>query len=186
MSNVNTLLLLPLALAAGCADSGRTATIPVEGTLLVDGRPVANAHIAFHSVGGVQVNCPVGVTGPDGAFRLTTYAAGDGAPEGEYVVTVLWLADSMPADPCECPDLTIHDRLHGRYADAGTSTLRASIGPGRRVVSLETVTGGSWNTSAAAGRTRDRKPDLTLLDQAALERSRNGDQRPGAPPSPGK
>ena len=39
---------------------------------------------------------PVATVAEDGTFTLTMYAAGDGAPEGEYGVTVDWQKKAAP------------------------------------------------------------------------------------------
>jgi hypothetical protein len=56
--------------------------------------PPAGALVVFHptdpaaekAIGGK----PFGKVKEDGTFTLTTYAEGDGAPEGEYGVTIDW------------------------------------------------------------------------------------------------
>jgi hypothetical protein len=66
--------------------------------------------------------CPQAVVAADGSFRLTTYLAGDGAPAGEYFVTLYW--------PGPGPDDDVHvrpDRLGGRYADPRTTPLTATV-----------------------------------------------------------
>jgi len=99
-----------------------------RGTLTINGVPVSNASLAFHRTDGTaSTACPVAITRDDGTFAMTTYAAGDGAPPGEYVVTLLWHDASQPVDECECIDPLQHDLLKGRYADAKTSQLHASI-----------------------------------------------------------
>src|SRR5262245_30863632 len=94
---------------AGCGPGTPNGNVlcPVEGRLLVSGIPAANAHVTFHPIeGAAGTALSVGRTGPDGSFRLTTFAAGDGAPAGEYVVTVVWPNDSIPRD--ECVEPTTH------------------------------------------------------------------------------
>jgi hypothetical protein len=180
MRRTSVLLLFALSLGTGCSnratDASRLETFPVAGTLLVDGQPAMDAHVAFYPVGGSRPMCSVGMTGSDGTFRLTTYAAGDGAPDGEYVVTVFWPDPSMPADPCECPDPIVHDRLRGRYIDARTSELRATVGPGGATITLSTAVGASWNTSR-------KVTGHTPLDLAARERARNSGELFGPSPS---
>ena len=149
---VRTALLL--GWAAGCAgrEAGGPAVCPVEGVLVVDGAPAANARVAFHPAGGGPAARPVGVTGPDGGFRLSTHAPGDGAPAGDYVVTVLWPDDSMPVDECECPDPAAHDRLRGAYLNPATSPLRATVGPGPNRVALRAEVGSrGWNLPRRPG-----------------------------------
>ena len=64
-----------------------------------------------------------GETGPDGKFHVGTYATGDGAPEGQYVVTVVHCplvqkgSDSVPG-----PNV-----LPNKYASPKTSDLRVAI-----------------------------------------------------------
>src|SRR5205809_799630 len=104
---------------------GRTATSPtysVEGVFLVGDVPAGGAHLAFHSTGD-GADRPVGVTGPDGTFRMMTHAPADGAPAGEYIVTVYWPNHAIPFDECACIDFAVHDRLTGAYADPDTSPL---------------------------------------------------------------
>src|SRR5262245_25475123 len=84
--------LVCLAGGAKGPNRGRIEVDPVVGKLLVNGVPAANAMVAFHPLGtgGPAALRPVGVTGPDGTFCLTSYEAGDGAPAGEYAVTAVW------------------------------------------------------------------------------------------------
>lgn len=152
--------------AAGCArgDAGpaRASVHPVAGKLLVADRPAVNARLAFHpaggSLGGVY---PVGVAGADGRFRLTTYTTDDGAPEGEYVVTVLWPNDTFPADECEIVNPANHDRLGGLYLDPAKSELRATVRSGHNTITLHATVGGAgWNLPRLRdSEKKDRPPD---------------------------
>jgi hypothetical protein len=152
---------LAIALLVGVAGCGtppaaadRRPVYAVEGRLLVEGVPAANAHVAFHPRGGdPAAPRPTGRTGPDGTFRLTTYAADDGAPAGEYVVTVVWPNDSVPVDECAGP--TAHDRLNGHYADPAAGRLVAAVGPGPNLITLRVAVGSSgWSLP----RQRDTRP----------------------------
>lgn len=138
---------------AGCGSRDKLKLYPVAGTLLVSGEPAANAKIAFHPLSPGAAALPVATTAPDGTFRLTTYAAGDGAPAGEYAVTVVWPDDSLPVD--ECVEAA-HDRLQGRYADPTKTKLRATVRPeATNEVTLKTSLAGSWSLP----RMRDAKRD---------------------------
>jgi hypothetical protein len=119
--------LVALSLA-GCPSPAplRVAIYPVEGRLFVSGLPAANAHLTFHPIDGSRVR-PVGRTGSDGTFTLTTFAPGDGAPAGEYVVTVVWPNDSIPLD--ECADPAAHDRMNGAYSDPTSRTVVVTVLP---------------------------------------------------------
>src|SRR5262249_10301058 len=69
-----------------------------------------------------DLNKPVGKVNEDGTFTLTTYEQGDGAPAGEYVVTIVWPAPrKTPLDP------EGGDRLQGRFADPKSSKIRFTV-----------------------------------------------------------
>lgn len=99
---------------------------PVQGTVLVQGEPAPGARVVFHSVDLTEPSTltPHGRVQPDGSFQLTTYESGDGAPSGEYAVTLFW--PEPPKSPVDDPD-SGPDRLRGRYADPQKSTLRVQV-----------------------------------------------------------
>ena len=113
-----------LAVAAGCGD-GRVACYPVSGSVTVKGKPADGAQVVFHPAAGESAAPrPTAVVGADGTFKLTTYAAGDGAPVGSYKVTVRWLPKKKGPGEMDGPD-----RLGERYAVAGSTKLTATVGP---------------------------------------------------------
>jgi hypothetical protein len=143
-------IVMTCGLLVGCHDDRSAARVyPVQGSLIIDDRPAAGARIAFHPIDpSVMALCPVGIVGPDGSFQLTTRAANDGAPAGDYIVTVIWFNDGVPFDECGCSgiDPLTHDRLHGLYADATTSTLRATVLPQSNEIRLQGSVGSNgWN-----------------------------------------
>ncbi len=116
-------------LCSSCGPNGRKPVYPVQGEVRVDGRPPAHALIGFHPVGddGPDAVHPVGVVDDRGRFTLTTYRAGDGAPPGEYRVTVAWfLASGRPGD--DGPPLNY---LPPRFGRAETTPLHAVVEKGR-------------------------------------------------------
>ncbi|MBA4190502.1 MAG: hypothetical protein C0467_21150 [Planctomycetaceae bacterium] len=114
------------ALTVASCESGpkRKQTFPTSGkVLLPDGRPAQHATVILHPIGDTDPNAvkPHGKVGPDGTFKLTTYETDDGAPAGEYKVTIeLWLAGSR-AD--EAPS----NRLSPKLANPETSGLKATV-----------------------------------------------------------
>jgi hypothetical protein len=124
--------LLPLALwGSGCGAEGPTVPLyPATGKVMFKGQPAAGAVVTLVPVSpaGADVPASRGVAGEDGTFRLTTFARDDGAPAGEYRVTVRW--PSKAADPEAAPGPFGADRLNGRYADPNRSGLRAAVAPG--------------------------------------------------------
>ena len=61
----------------------------------------------------------------DGTFTLTTFVAGDGAPAGEYAVTITWPLPTPPdAPPGDPPP---GDRLKNRYNHPQKSAWKVTI-----------------------------------------------------------
>ncbi len=73
-------------LVSGCGNPG-IGTIPVEGTVLVDGKPIEGAMVIFHPEppGGRAAS---GKTDANGVYKLTTEINGDGALPGAYQISV--------------------------------------------------------------------------------------------------
>jgi hypothetical protein len=114
-------------LAAGCGRSdGPVVVHPVHGQVQYDGKPAEGVRVYFFPtdapvVPQIPAN-PHGVTGPDGAFRLTTYKDGDGAAEGKYLVIFSW----PKAKESEHDEEAEVDRLLGWY-DAAHTKFTANI-----------------------------------------------------------
>lgn len=114
-------------LLSSCGESGREPVYPVHGRVVdADNRPAVGALVIFHplDMSSPEPLKPLAYADEQGAFALTTYERGDGAPEGEYVVTIEWR--SKPADPFAA-NKEGEDRLEGRYSDPKTSRLRFRI-----------------------------------------------------------
>ncbi len=117
------LLLGFIFCTVGCwKPTDRLPVYPVTGKVTYRGKPAANAFVAFHPVEN-NIGEKVSISGradEAGVFKLTTYDAYDGAPAGQYVVTILWPArvDDIDDGP---------DQLNGRYATQAKSPLRATV-----------------------------------------------------------
>ena len=126
LTPILTLVLLFFGLASCSKSAGRKPTFPVSGrVLLPDGKPAEHALVVFHPVdeSGEGIGKPHGKVGADGGFKLTTYDADDGAPAGEYRVTVeLWLAGKGDDPPA--------NRLNVKFSKPETSGLTATVGSG--------------------------------------------------------
>jgi hypothetical protein len=121
------LLSLSLALLVPACSKGGPKVYPVRGQVLVEGRPAARATITFHPVGGAAEGLrPSAQTDEQGYFRLTSYAGGDGAPEGEYAVTVTWFRAFAARNLSEGDENT-RNLLPPRYANPATSQLKATV-----------------------------------------------------------
>jgi hypothetical protein len=63
----------------------------VSGSITWKGQPLPGAFVALHpTTPQPAVPAPRASVGRDGVLKVSTYDGGDGAPEGEYVVTVQW------------------------------------------------------------------------------------------------
>ncbi len=105
---------------------------PVRGTILYEGAPVPEARVVFHLVDGKKFKrAGDAIVEADGAFTLTTYQANDGAPVGEYAVTVEWREPWRDTAGRPGPN-----RLPMKYAKAETSGLRAQVKTGPNEIPL--------------------------------------------------
>ncbi len=145
MGRLNRAVVAAMAaavLAAGCSRPERPAVVPAGGKVLLqqaDGKvtPMAGAHVVL-----IPINAdtrlpayPSARAGPDGSFRLGTFGADDGAPAGDYVVTVEWHDRSRPKYDVAGRGETDRgpDKLKGAYADRTKSPLRATVAAGREL-----------------------------------------------------
>jgi hypothetical protein len=80
--------------AVGCggkAEAERVPVYPVEGAITFRGQPMPGAFIVLHPMTpNEKAPAPRAEVTKEGALRVSTYNAGDGAPEGEYVLTIQW------------------------------------------------------------------------------------------------
>jgi len=80
-------LVLGTSVLAGCGGGAdRPAMVPVSGTVNYNGSPVEGATVTFASE--TSPRSSTGETDSSGKFRLTTFDTNDGAPAGEYIVTI--------------------------------------------------------------------------------------------------
>ena len=79
---------------AGCGKGMRS----VEGDVTFkDGQPLKGGMVIFEPMNPQAQNIsPRGDIGEDGKFQMSTFAAGDGVPEGQYRV---YLTPPLPANP---------------------------------------------------------------------------------------
>ena len=125
-----------LILLAGCRDAPRT-TYPVTGKLTVRGQPAAEADLRFYEIGGKVADMarPYARTDESGQFTVSTYGMNDGAPAGEYQVSISWKGPLIGISPDQrdaMPEL-----LPPRYGDAAASGIQVRVTPGDN--RLETI-----------------------------------------------
>lgn len=114
----------------GCGPpEGQMVVYPVTGTVTVAGQPAAGARITLIGVGDKfsdpKSPIPKATVAEDGSFELTSYTNGDGAPDGEYQVVIVW-EEPAPEniDPESAP--APKDKLGGKY-NHENSPLKATV-----------------------------------------------------------
>jgi hypothetical protein len=115
--------------------ANRKPTYPVQGRVFFEGTPAANAQVVFHLIsadGKSFTRSGDALVEPDGLFSLSTYTPNDGAPAGEYAVTVT--LREPPWDEVGRPG---PNRLPAKYANPRTSPLRARVQDGKNEYSFE-------------------------------------------------
>lgn len=126
--------------AAGCSGRDLPETVPVSGTILHDGKPLADAEIGFVPKQEDSGAHPAhGRTDESGVFTLKTYFGPkdevSGATPGEYTVTVQ--KRDIPPDPAELqkmfqknPQMIPKSLLPDKYGSPATSNLEATVAKG--------------------------------------------------------
>ena len=113
----------------GCG--GGTTCSPVRGSVQVDGKPAEGVLVVLHPLSDDQEVArlrPSATTVSGGSFQITCFESGDGAPPGEYSVTIEWRKEID--DPRTGKSDLGPDILRGRYADAKTTELSVTITAG--------------------------------------------------------
>jgi hypothetical protein len=116
-----------VALVSGCAGDGGPRLYPVKGVVRINGEPAKDVNVVFTPVAAPEGDAtplsPAAVTGEDGSFRLMSFKPGDGAPAGEYQVTIIYPMNRFNKH------LSGIDRLRGKFANPKTSGLTAKVEP---------------------------------------------------------
>jgi hypothetical protein len=119
-----------VASLVGCGGGdGRLPVHPVEGVITRGGKPLANALVALHPKTKPTTGEPIapnGQTDENGVFKVSTYDANDGAPEGEYAVTVQYYQPVKTANGIE-PGPNV---LPPKFAQPSTTDITVKIAAG--------------------------------------------------------
>lgn len=116
------LLLLPLAFV-GCssrADDSPPA-VPVKGKVVRNGSGVKHVMVFFMKGDGAEVAS--GETNANGEFQLSTYDENDGAPAGEYKVTI---QPGSAEEGAEGEDVSTPEYLQ-KYSEPNATPLTATV-----------------------------------------------------------
>ncbi len=117
-------ILLTTSLA-GCGSDWKSRTYPTSGFARINGEIPEGAMIILHGIKqkpDVRNSTPWGVVNSTGQYKLTTYEFYDGAPIGEYAVTLCWKWDNKdPHSP---------DRLNNAFFTPDKSVATVTIQKG--------------------------------------------------------
>jgi hypothetical protein len=122
-----------LVFIAGCGGTAGPVCHPVRGQVRWNGQPLAEAQVVFHPQFSADEKFPqpIGQTDAQGNFALSTFQPNDGAPEGQYVITV------ELRDLRQVGEETVRDGpnlLPGRFARPQESGLRHAVVMGENTV----------------------------------------------------
>src|SRR5438552_10401366 len=116
-----------MALASGCGGNKGPVLYSVTGSVRINGEPAKDVNVMFTPFAPIEgvtsPLSPAAVTGDDGTFRLMSFKPGDGAPAGEYQVTVVYPMSRFNKH------LNGIDRLKGKFATPTTSGLTVKVEP---------------------------------------------------------
>ncbi len=117
---------LSIAFCLGCTDSMSIPCYPVSGVVLIDDKPLAEAEVVFHPLTELERKFPkpIAQTDAEGRFRLTTSQPRDGAPAGDYLITVEFREQRLAGEELVRDGVNL---LPPRYASPTESGLRFSV-----------------------------------------------------------
>ncbi|MFM7070575.1 MAG: hypothetical protein ACKO38_02100 [Planctomycetota bacterium] len=140
----------------GCSsepvDSIDKPLFPASGKISYRGKPIPNARVTFHPIESLNsaaaaapsatsgtegtppalVRTPFAVVKEDGTFELSTLKPGDGAPEGEYAVTVSWTGDKPAVSDSDMPE-----KLPLKFQNPAFSGLRVRVKNGEPIPEIK-------------------------------------------------
>lgn len=132
--------LVALGLSA-CGDRNKFPVYPTSGQVLINDAPRENVMVVLHPTKDTAEKYkdtrPIAYTDKDGKFSFTTYTAGDGVPEGDWVVTVMLKPNDGEGDD----QTTSKNTIDWKFARPDTSTLKATITKGDNKLEPFKVTG---------------------------------------------
>lgn len=133
---LGALLLAVAGLVSGCGRSEpeRLGVHPVSGQVTYQGKPAAGAFVVFHAKADKdKFPPPTAQVDEQGNFTLGTYAREDGAPAGDYAVTVV-LRKPVQKDGEFVPGPNV---LPPQYSKPATTKLNIQVAAGANTVPIK-------------------------------------------------
>lgn len=119
----------------GSVAHNRKPTQAVQGKVFFEGTPTPGAMLIFHMItdpAKKPVRTADALVEADGSFTMSTYTANDGAPAGDYVVTVVWPRPLYDGLGKPGPN-----QLPASYASVETTPLKATVKAGANDFTFE-------------------------------------------------
>ncbi len=139
---LGSVLILGAVVLAGCGPS-YPSTIPVSGTITLQGKPVEGADVNFIPDAAQQgaVRFGTGRTDAQGKYRLTSFQPNDGVTPGNYRVTVVMPPKAAPIMDASNPSAgygqmmqqaaagqaNIGEGIPVKYTNPATTDLKAEV-----------------------------------------------------------
>jgi hypothetical protein len=122
---------LIVAAVAGCARQAPPPDFPaVTGKVMLDGKPLPGAGVAFVPTGSTVGHGAVGATDDSGIYKLRGSRGGEGAPPGEYKVVISrWMLPDGKPPPRGVPPANSGavETVPPAYTNATTTPLKATV-----------------------------------------------------------
>ena len=142
MRRVTAGILFPALLTAivsGCGaseDPNSREVFPTFGLVTYKGKPIPDATVRLHPVNPPADGKPVyssrGRVDETGFFAISTYRSGDGAPPGDYRVSISWLGPLKGVSEDE--EDKLKERLPHKYTLADASGIQVTIMEGDNIL----------------------------------------------------
>lgn len=128
---LTVILLINTGCSRGPKGIARDPVTRVSGTILIDGKPEQMVAVQLarlgepdSKAGTSKVLTPSAFTNAEGKFSIGTYEGGsngDGAPKGEYALTIQWGELNLIGG------LYSGDKFKGKYADPAKSEFKVTV-----------------------------------------------------------
>jgi hypothetical protein len=103
----------------------------VRGKVTFNQQPIADALVTLHPLQGNLSPLPIAYTRADGQFEISWLGQGDGAPSGDYAITITW---KQLIQQGEEKVRSGKNLLPAKYADPQKTPWRCSIKPGENLL----------------------------------------------------
>ena len=121
---ISLFIVLYLAAMTGCGGSGGEE---VTGSLVYEGKPVANANVVLVPASGPSATA---TTDAEGKFSGFSTTEGEGVPPGEYTVTVIPAQDGSVEEEVIDYGAPPPPPFPPKYLDSSQSDLRVVVKKG--------------------------------------------------------